>query len=458
MATDRYLYRISIKIAYNDMKKTIIIFLVLLGQFVQSQQSPSDPNKIWSLEDCISYALENNISVKQAVLQKNSTLQDYKLSRSSRLPNLSGMASQNFTNGNSIDPITSDFVSQQINSTSLGLNTQVTLFQGNQINNEIKQNKLLVDQYSFYEEQAKNNIILSIADSYIQLLYSNENITIAENNLVASQKEEEQAKARLEAGSIALKDYTDAQSNTATNAYNLITAKNDYAQQLLTLKQLLELPNGTAFQIAKPTGTDEDLIPDVNLIYSQALEKLPEINASKINVSVSEKELDIAKGGYLPTLSLTGSLGSGYTSTRDFNFSDQLDLNFNQRVGLSLNVPIFNRNKTKTEVEKSKINIDIAQLQLAQEEKDLYQKIETAWQNATAAQSQMVAAEVAKNAASESYRLAQKQYELGALSTTDLVISQNTYTNAEQNYIQTKYLSLLYTQLLQFYQGNDIKI
>ena len=109
-------------------------------------------------------------------------------------------------------------------------------------------------------------------------------------------------------------------------------------------------------------------------------------------------------------------------------------------------------------MKKSKINIDIAQLQLAQEEKDLYQKIETAWQNATAAQSQMVAAEVAKNAASESYRLAQKQYELGALSTTDLVISQNTYTNAEQNYIQTKYLSLLYTQLLQFYQGNDIKI
>ncbi len=188
------------------------------------------------------------------------------------------------------------------------------------------------------------------------------------------------------------------------------------------------------------------------------MEKLPEINTRKINISVSEKELDIAKGGYLPTLSLIGSLGSGYTSTRDFNFSDQLDLNFNQRVGLSLNVPIFNRNRTKTEVENAKINIDIAQLQLAQEEKDLYQKVETAWQNATAAQSQMEAAEVAKNAASESYRLAQKQYELGALSTTDLVVSQNTYTNAEQNYIQTKYLSLLYTQLLQFYQGNDIKL
>ena len=441
------------------MKLYLILVSLFFVQLSIAQDGFNNTTpKIWSLEDCISYALENNITVKQAVLEKNSTLQNYKAAKSSRLPNLSGSASQNFTNGNSIDPITSDFVSQQINSTSLGLNTQVTLFQGSQINNQIKQNKLLVDQYSFYEEQAKNNIILSITDSYIQLLYSKESIIIAENNLVASQKEEEQAKARLDAGSIALKDYTDAQSNTATNAYNLITAKNDYAQQLLTLKQLLELPNGTTFQIAEPAGIGEDLIPDLNQVYSQALENLPEINARKINISVSEKELDIAKGGYLPTLSLIGSLGSGYTSTRDFNFSDQLDLNFNQRVGLSLNVPIFNKNRTKTEVENAKINIDIAQLQLAQEEKDLYQKVETAWQNATATQSQMLAANVAKNAASESYRLAQKQYELGALSTTDLVVSQNTYTNAEQNYIQTKYLSLLYTQLLQFYQGNDIKL
>ncbi|MDE3742009.1 TolC family protein [Maribacter polysaccharolyticus] len=440
------------------MKKSIIILLALIVQFTQGQQSIEPVDKIWTLDECISYALEHNITVKQAVLEKNGTLQDFKEAKSARLPNLYGSASQNFTNGNSIDPITSDFVSQQINATSLGLNSSVTLFQGNQISNEIKQNKLLVDQYSLYEEEAKNNIILSITESYIQLLYGKENITIAENNLIASQKEEEQAKARLDAGSIAMKDYTDAQSNTATNAYNLITAKNDYATQLLTLKQLLELPIGTSFQIAEVDGNGKELVPDLNLVYEKALENLPEINAGKVNVSVFEKELDIAKGGYLPTLSLSGSLGSGYTSTQDYNFSDQLDLNFNQRVGLSLSVPIFNRNQTKTDVENAKIDIEIAKLDLAQEEKDLYQKIESAWQNALAAQGQMSAAEVAKNAAGESYRLAQKQYELGALSTTDLVVSQNTYTNAEQNYLQAKYLSLLYTQLLQFYQGNDIKL
>ena len=440
------------------MRKFIILMFALLAIAVKGQESTDGNQKMWTLEECITYALANNITIKQAALQKNSTEANLSAAKSSRLPNLTGNASQNLTNGNSIDPITSDFVSQAINSTSLGLNSQMTLFQGNQINNQIKQSKLLVDQFSLYEEEAKNNITLSITESYIQLLFSKENIAIAENNLAASQKEEQRAKARFDAGSIAIRDYTDAQSQMATNAYDLITAKNEYAQQLLTLKQLLELPPNLALEITDSEGIVLNTVPSLSVVYAEALLKLPEINASKVNVSVAEKELDIAKGGYLPTLALTGSLGSGYTSTRNFDFVDQFDLNFNQRVGLSLNVPIFNRRQIKTEVENAKIAIDIAELELVQEQKDLYQKIETAWQNATAAQGQMQAADLARNAASESYRLAQKQYELGALSTTDLVLSQNIYTNTEENYIQAKYLSLLYSQLLQFYQGNEIKI
>lgn len=440
------------------MKKYILLAIIFIVQFAQGQTPIDSVQKIWTLEECITYAIDNNITVKQAELSAKRTEATYLATKSLRLPNLSGSASQNFTNGNSIDPITSDFVSQQINSTSLGLNSQVTLFQGNQINNQIKQGKLLVDQYTLFEEEAKNNITLSITESYIQLLYAKENILIAENNLEVSQKEEERAKARLDAGSIAIKEYTDAQSQTATNRYVLINTKNDYSLQLLSLKQLLELPPSTNFAIAEADGIILDIVPDLNEVYSTSLENLPEINASRINVSLSEKDLDIAKGGYLPTLSLTGSLGSGYTSTQEYNFTDQLDLNFNQRLGLSLNVPIFNRNKTKSEVQAAKINIDIAKMELVQEEKDLYKKIETAWQNAITSQSEMEAADIARNAAKESFRLAQKQYELGALSTTDLVLSQNTYTNTEQNYIQAKYLNLLYNQLLQFYQGNDIKL
>ncbi|MBU2996283.1 TolC family protein [Cellulophaga baltica] len=438
--------------------KIYLTLTALLFSVLSWAQDPIDTEKIWTLEDCITYAIENNITVKEAVLTKELTEVSYMESKSSRLPNLYSTASQNFTNGNTIDPITSEFVSQQINSTSLSLNTSMTLFSGNQINNQIKQSKLLVDQYHFFEEESKNDITLSILEGYIQLMYLTENINVAENNLEYSTKEEERAKALYDAGSLALKDYTDVKSQMATNSYNLTTAKNDYDLQLLTFKQLLELPPETNIKIDENLDYLTEELADVKSIYDDALATLPEIRASETNLLVSEKALDIEKGAYLPTLSLTGSLGSGYTSTQDLSFTNQFDGNFNQQVGLSLYIPIFNRNSTKASVQSAKINIDIASLDLLQEKKDLYVKVETAWLNANATQKQMYAAEVAKEAAEQSYDLAKKQYDLGALSSTDLIISQNTYTNAEQNYLQAKYLNLLYTELLQFYQGNEIKI
>ena len=197
---------------------------------------------------------------------------------------------------------------------------------------------------------------------------------------------------------------------------------------------------------------------DKNQLYNNAIGFLPEIQASNLNIAANEKELDIAKGGFLPTLSLTGSMGSGYTSINDNTFSDQFDVNFNQKLGLSLTIPIFNRNQTKAAVKTASINIDKAQIQKQNTEKEVYRKVETAYQNAISAQEQVIASEASKVAAEQSYKLAQKKYELGALSTTDLVISQNTYTNAQQNYLQSKYLNILYHELLQFYQGNDIKL
>lgn len=440
------------------MKVAVILSFILcsLGSFAQGTQNTK---KQWTLEDCFAYAKEKNISIKTTVLSKNAAQVNYDQSRSSRLPNLTGSASQNLSFGNSIDPITSDYVSQKVNSTSLGINSSITLFQGNQISNQIKQNKLLVDQNSSFVEEAQNNVILSITEAYVQILYNNEGIRIAENNLKASEKEEQRAKLRLDAGSVARKDYTDALSQTATNKYNLIAAQNDLSKQILVLKQLLELGPEDDFEIALPLESKTaDVIPGKIEVYNKAISLMPEIKASQINVAVSQKELDIANGGYLPTLSLAGSLGSGYTNTQELSFSDQLNLNFNQRVGLSLSVPIFNRNQTKAQVQNAKISIDKAEIALQTAQKDLYKKIQTAWENATATSEQMVSAQSAKEAAEESYALAQKKYELGALSTTDLVISQNTYTNTAQNFIQAKYLNILYTQLLSFYQGNEIKI
>tara|TARA_R110000868_G_scaffold45485_3_gene151024 strand:+ start:202 stop:1530 length:1329 start_codon:yes stop_codon:yes gene_type:complete len=442
------------------MKLYLLIASFLFMQISFAQDAATSSSKIWSLQDCINYALEHNITVKDASLNKNSAEVDYSKAKSSRLPNLFGSASQSFSNGNSIDPITSNYVTDQINSTNAGINSSMTLFQGNQISNQIKQNKILLDQSIFQEEVEKNNIVLNILETYLQTLYSKESIIISENNLTASEKEVLRAKARLDAGTMALSDYTEAQSQAATNKYNIIAAKNDYQQYIIALKQLLELSPMDTIEIE----TIDDHMDLANLqlnkneVYKNALGFLPEIQASNLNIAVNEKELDIAKGGFLPVLSLTGSIGSGYTSINDNTFSDQFDVNFNQRLGLSLSVPIFNRNQTKASVQTAKINIEKAEIQKQSTQKEVYKKIETAYQNALSAQEQVRASEASKVAAGQSYKLAQKKYELGGLSTTDLVISQNTFTNAQQNYLQAKYLNILYHQLLQFYQGNDIKL
>lgn len=452
------------------MKKYLIILIVLFPllsraqeklEAIQQKLSETDPDQVtWSLQDCINYAALNNLTVLDAQLDASSAAVNYKQSKQQRLPNLTGSASESYSRGYSIDPITSNYVNQDIFSTSTSLNTSITLFQGSQLNNQIDQNALLLDQSALFIEEAKNNITLSLTEAYLQALYYKEAIAVAQNTLAGSQQESKIAKSRYDAGAIAKKDYSDALSQEASNNYELIQAQNSYEAQLLLLRQLLELEPETNFDIVDPDidYNGSTLLLDKVDVYHNALNTLPEIAASKLDIDISEKDLDIAKGAYLPTLSLTGSLGSGYTSIQDMSFTDQFDINFNQRLGLSLSVPIFNRGQTKANVQNAKINIEKANIALRTQEKELYNKVETAWRNARSSQEQLLAAEAARNAAKDSYELAQKQYEVGAINTTDLVLTQNTYSNAEQNYIQAKYLGILYAQLLQFYQGNEIKL
>ncbi|WP_167596167.1 TolC family protein [Leeuwenhoekiella sp. ZYFB001] len=452
------------------MKKYFIILIVLFPllskaqeklEAIQQKLTETDPDQvIWSLQDCIDYAALNNLTVLDAQLDASSAAVNYKQSKQQRLPNLTGSASESYSRGYSIDPITSNYVNQDIFSTSTSLNTSITLFQGSQLNNQIDQNALLLDQSALFIEEAKNNITLSLTEAYLQALYYKEAIAVAQNTLAGSQQESKIAKSRYDAGAIAKKDYSDALSQEASNNYKLIQAQNSYEAQLLLLRQLLELEPETNFDIVDPDidYNGSTLLLDKVDVYHNALNTLPEIAASKLDIDISEKDLEIAKGAYLPTLSLTGSLGSGYTSIQDMSFTDQFDINFNQRLGLSLSVPIFNRGQTKANVQNAKINIEKANIALRTQEKELYNKVETAWRNARSSQEQLLAAEAARNAAKDSYELAQKQYEVGAINTTDLVLTQNTYSNAEQNYIQAKYLGILYAQLLQFYQGNEIKL
>lgn len=442
------------------MKNISFISLFLIVANIVLGQDTTTLPKQWSLQDCLNYAIENNITISNTILDQENADVQYKQARFQRLPSLSANASQNFSNGNSIDPITSDYVSQQVHSTSMGLNTQVMLFQGNQINNQIKQRKLEVDLSSYNLEEAENNVILNVTEAYIQALYYKEGIKIASDNLALSEAQFKLAEAQYKAGMHTQKDFLDAQSLVASNKYNSVLAQNSFAQQLLVLKQLLELGPIAEFDIENANTEKIDLpnIPNQFLIYEYALANLPEIKASIMNLDISKLDLSISKGGYWPTLSLSGSLGTGYTNTRDIDFSEQFNLNFNQRIGLNLSIPIFNKYNTKAKVQTAQINIERYELQLTTAQKQLYRIIENAWLNATSSQKQYLSAIDALAAAEASYLQAQKQYEVGALITIGLVQYQNAYLNAQQNLLQAKYMSILYYQLLQFYQGYEIKL
>lgn len=434
----------------------IIIPLVCLGADIRAQATEDS----WDLARCLQYAATNNITVKQSELNRETAETNYIQSRWGRLPNLTASGSQSLTHGTSADPITYEFISQTIHSTSLSLNSQITLYNGNKIGNTIHQNKLLVDQNSFYVEQAKNNITLSMVQAFLQACYYREGVVIAENNVQASAKQVERSQALFDAGSVAAKDLADIKSQYATDQYSLVTAKNLLQQQVLALKQLLELDPNEPFNIAFPSVEDSGLlvIPDKYDVYSIALKQMPEIRANQLQREISELNVRIARAGYQPSLTLNGALTTGYTNTQGTTFSEQFDNNYNQRASVSINIPIFNQFKTKANVQNAQIGIRSAELDLISAKKELYKNIENAHQSAIAAQAEMAAANVQVEATKTAYDLAKQQYDVGLLNSVDLLIDQNDYITAQQKFVQARYTTLLYYQLLQFYQGNEIKL
>ncbi|WP_419870241.1 TolC family protein [Chryseobacterium sp. CT-SW4] len=431
------------------MKKLILIAF-FWGTTVQAQ-------KVWTLQDCLDYAVTNNITVKKTVLDKSAAELNYQQQKNNRLPSLSTSASVGVTNGSSIDPITSDFVNETIFSNSFGLSSSVVLYQGNKMNLQIEKNKMLVDQSSLYQKQAKNSIVLSVLESYLQALYYYEGIKIAEFTASSTAQELKLTQIKYKNGAIAKLDLADVETQSAQNQYNVVNSQNLYNQQVLKLKQLLELDPSVDFQIEKVTLSDAlDIIPDKLEVFAVARESLPDVKIYDMQNTILSKDLEIAKAGYLPSVSLNAGLNTGYSNTRDFGYWEQLKSNFNKSLGLSISIPIFSKKQNDTNVKLAQIDIEQNKLDKTSAEKTLYANIETAWQNAIANQSQQEASKVARDNAKLAYELANKKYEFGGLTTTELTVSRNTYLSNEQTYLQSKYMAVLYNQLLNFYQGKTL--
>lgn len=420
----------------------------------------------WDLQSCINYALEQNITIRKNRINAVSTQIDVKTAKAALFPNLSFSTGQNVVNRPYQESSSMVSGSEIISSSSkttyngnYGLNASWTLYNGSKRLNTIKQEKLNNQAAELDVATSENSIQESIAQAYIQILYAAESVRVNENTLQVSIAQRDRGQELLNAGSIAKSDFAQLEAQVSTDRYQLVTAQATLQDYKLQLKQLLELDGENEMNIYLPALSDENVLsplPAKKDVFMNALTIRPEIEASRLDVEASELGINIAKAAYLPTISLSAGIGTNHTSGSDFTFSEQVKNGWNNSIGVSVSVPIFNNHQTKSAVQKAKLQRETSVLNLLDEQKTLYKTIEGLWLDANSAQQRYTAANEKLKSTQVSYDLISEQFNLGMKNTVELLTEKNNLLQAQQEQLQAKYMAILNTQLLKFYQGDKL--
>lgn len=426
-------------------------------QVVKSQETSNN----WDLEQCISYAKEHNIELKQQRLTTGTAEADLLASRGQRLPSLSGTVKQTGDNAHSINDLGEDTGWSFNYGGSLGLSAGVTLYSGGIINNNIKQDKLAVEAAFLSVEQAEMDITLSVTQAYLNILYAHENMKYYKEVVETSKLQVERAKIMRGAGSISRKDLVDLEAQLASDEYSLVTAQNNLVTLSTTLKQLLDIPVEDSFEIAyseEEINVLMDELPERSKVYELVLQNRPDVRYSMLQYDMAGLDLKNAKAGYLPTLSLSATAGSSYSNGYDTSYRSQLSDNFNQGIGLTLSIPIFSQFSNKASVKRSQISLETASLSVTDTRNKLLQTVEQVYEDSNGNRQRYMAAISQEAATAESYRLSEEQFNLGMLNSVELMQTKTTHLNARSELIQSKYATLLYRKILDYYMGIPIEL
>jgi outer membrane protein len=412
----------------------------------------------WDLQNCLDYAVRNNITINTFRLQQRSTEQDLLGAKAAREPDLTGTASDYLTYRKQANN-TGGYGSRKATvNGNYGVSSSVTVYQGGYIRNNIKEKQLLNQTAGLDILQQENDLTLNVTQAFLNILLARENIIYLQDLVNTSAEQVNQAKQKYDAGSIALKDLVQLQAQNANDKYSLITAENTHRQNIISLKQLLQLPSAIDFQIQEPdTIIAKVPVSDLHEVQQQALATRPEVKISDIDVDIARTDLELARSGFRPTLTGSGSIGASH-SGGDPDVLKQLDNSFYQQIGLSLSIPIFTRRVVRTNVEKARIQVEQMQLDQKNTKNNLSLQVEQAYISVINAQSQYDAAVEQLTAARESYRIANEQLKVGAIATVDYLIQKNLYTQAYQQYVQAKYNAALTIRIYDFYRGVPIKL
>jgi outer membrane protein len=458
----------------------------------------------WGLQRAIDYALEHNLNVRLSELQSLNTAQILRQSKAALLPTANISAAQAWQYGTSVNPLTFEFQNQTVRSSNFSGASQLVLFQGFQLRNTIKRNNLDYQASAADIQKARNDLSLNVASSFLQLVLAQELVRANQTRVASDEAQIERSQLLLKAGSIPESTLLDSQSQLASDQLNVVTAQNQADLARLALIQLLNIDPATAqdFQIEVPPLPDPDEEApasslDVNQTYQLAAARLPEIQAADLRVRSALSTVDVARGAYLPRLSLAGSIFSGYSSARTVtsvgsdstarrttffvqnggaltplsvltyqrnvntlpqNYWDQLDQNLGRQVQFALNIPILNGLQVRTNVQRSLIGVRQAEVQAEQARLTLRQSIEQAAADARAAQLQYIYAKRQVAALTLTQRNSEIRFNNGLLNGTEFNIAKNNLNFAVSNQIQAKYTFIFRRKVLDFYQGKPLAL
>ncbi|HNW90047.1 MAG TPA: TolC family protein [Bacteroidales bacterium] len=472
------------------MKKFLITALLIFFSFSVNVFS----QKIWTLEDCIAHALENNIQIKQQQLSTAVSKLQYHQSIAALFPSVNASASHVYNNGQTVDMYTNTFASQTVQSNNFYLSSNVVLFSGLQLLNGLKQKQFdfLASQYDL--EKMKNDISLTIATAYLQILYNIELLETSKSQFEISQQQLERTKTLFSVGTVANGALLQMEAQAAMDELQVVTAQNQLDLAYLSLAQFLDLMTAQGFDIEKPVLSMPDansLMQQVDEIYNKACALQPDIRSAELKVQSAKKGLQISWGMMSPTISLSGSYGTGYSGASkkisdisvsgfetigatgsgelvyaptyqytydNVKFWDQIDQNQNKSLGLYMNIPIFNKWQTNTMIGTSKINVTNAELTLQHTKNQLFKTIQQAYADARAALNKYNASLKSVDALTESFSYTQKKFDVGMVNSLDYNDAKNKLTKATSELLQAKYEYVFRIKVLDFYQGKPLTL
>lgn len=445
------------------MSKTRFFLFVLFYIFTATNIH----SKQWTLQECIDYALKNNISIRKSQVNKASAYEDYQQSRAALLPSLSASTNHGLTYRpfpeSSSGIVSNGYVQSGVDKVyyngSYGVSGSWTVWDGQRTHNQIRLNEIAMRQAELDSAMTANTIQEQIVQLFVQILYSNEAISVHEANLETSRKNEQRGEQFVEVGKMSRADLSQLTSQRAQDEYDLVEAQSNLRNYKRQLRQLLQLTDDEEFDIVVPNTTNEMALrelPMMQAVYQQALERRPEIQNAYLNMEMGRVSKDMAKAQRLPSIALNASAITNTSSMAERSWGTQIKNNFNIGAGVSVNIPIFDNRTARTAINKAQLQIDNSALDLEDKRTELYSEIENYWIQASINQNKFRAAQVASQSQQTSYELLSEQFRLGLKNIVELMTGKDNLIAARQNELQSKYLTILYIDLLEFYANGTL--